>query len=215
MNITEVTTRAGAHSRRKRVGRGIGSGLGKTSGRGHKGQGARAGGKPKGKLGEGGMFPLFRRIPKVGFSNKVFRTEYQVVNLSDLERCFESGGRVTSAALEEAGLVRSAKKPVKILGDGSLTKKLSVEAERFSASAATKIEASGGTVTRLGPQPKKKFVKRPPTPKPDAKAEAKAKRAGGEKGAKADQKAKKPPAGKPSKADPAADESSPPGGDAE
>lgn len=162
MNITQITTRAGAKPKRKRVGRGIGSGLGKTSGYGHKGQGARSGGRgERGLLSEGGVFPLFRRLPKVGFNNKNFRTEYQVVNLRDLETRCENGGHVTAASLEELGLIRDRTAPVKVLGEGDIKKKLTVEAERFSASAAKKIEAVGGTIKRLGPQPKKKFIKRP------------------------------------------------------
>ena len=162
MNITQITSRAGGKPKRKRVGRGPGSGLGKTSGRGHKGQGSRSGGAgERGLLSEGGVFPLFRRLPKVGFNNKNFRTQYQVVNLRDLEARFEDGGHVTAASLEEMGLVRDRTAPVKVLGEGDIKKKLTVEAERFSASAAKKIEAAGGTIKRLGPQPKKKFVKRP------------------------------------------------------
>lgn len=193
MNITEVTTQVGAHRKRRRVGRGEGSGWGKTSGRGHKGQGARSGGTQGGRLiGEGGVFPLFRRLPKVGFNNKNFRTEYQIVNLADLESRFESGGHVTAAALAEIGLIRDAKGPVKVLGDGEIKKKLVVEAERFSAQAAAKIEACGGTLKRLGPQPKKKFIKRPkPAPvKTEGKAEGGAKDAGAKDETEAPKKAK-------------------------
>ncbi len=163
MNITEITKRAGAKPPRKRVGRGEGSGWGKTSGKGHKGQNARSGGGvgARGVLSEGGVFPLFRRIPKVGFNNKNFAVRYQVVNVSDLDKRFDNGAHVTAAALWEAGLIRDAKAPVKVLGDGAIAKKLTVEAERFSADALKKIESAGGKVTRLGPQPKKKFVKRP------------------------------------------------------
>jgi large subunit ribosomal protein L15 len=164
MNITEITNRASRNRARKRVGRGEGSGHGKTSGRGNKGAGARAGRKHK-ILYEGGAFPLFRRLPKIGFSNFAFRTTYQVVNVSDLEARFDAGGHVTAASLFEAGLIRDALGPVKILGDGELKKKLAIEAQRFSAEAQKKIEAAGGTVKKLGPQPKKKFIKRPP-PKP-------------------------------------------------
>jgi len=160
MNITDITTKGGRHRRRKRVGRGEGSGHGKTCGRGHKGAGARSGYRAA-SLAEGGMFPLFRRIPKVGFNNANFRTVYQIVNVEDLATRFEDGHVVTAAALREAGLIRRADKPVKILGDGELSKKLTVEAHRFSAEAAKKIESVGGVVTRRGPQPKKKFVKRP------------------------------------------------------
>ncbi len=181
MNITEITTKAGAKKKRKRVGRGPGSGHGKTSGRGHKGAGARSGYRRR-MLNEGGMFPLFRRIPKVGFNNKLFRTEYQIVNLSDLEARFDEGGHVTAASLEEVGLIRDKADPVKILGNGEIKKKLNIEAERFSTSAAPQIEACGGIVKRLGPQPKKKFIK--PVPNPGKKA-AKVKGKGDKKGGKA------------------------------
>lgn len=143
MNITDVLKQAGRKKNRKRIGRGPGSGHGKTSGRGHKGLGQRAGGKTR-PMTEGGQMPLFRQIPKRGFSNARFRTEYQVVNVSDLDVRFESGTHVTPALLEEAGLIHSASRPVKILGDGELTKKLNVEADRFSASAAEKITRAGG-----------------------------------------------------------------------
>lgn len=192
MTITEITKRAGAHKRRIRVGRGESSGHGKTSGRGNKGAGSRAGYGP-GKLGEGAMFPLFRRLPKFGFSNVLFTTRYQVVNLSDLEVRFDDGGHVTPIALKELGLIHSVEQKVKVLGDGELKKRLSVEAHRFSRSAIMHIEAVGGSVKWLDPKPKKKFVKRPP-PKPAAeepKAEGKAKSAEGEpkKAAKKKQKA--------------------------
>lgn len=180
MNITDITTRAGAHTRRKRVGRGEGSGMGKTSSRGNKGAGARSGGK-KGGMYEGGVFPLFRRVPKVGFNNKNFRTEYQVVNVGTLNASFDDGAHVTAALLHERGLIRDPAAPLKVLGDGELTKKLSVESHRFSASAASKIEARGGTLKRLGPQPKKKFVKRPAPPKAEAEAEAAKPEKGGKK----------------------------------
>lgn len=171
MDITQITKRAGAHRKRKRVGRGPGSGSGKTSGRGHKGAGARAGYR-RVVLAEGGMFPLFRRLPKYGFNNAQFRTIYQVVNLSDLEARFENGGHVTPASLEEAGLVRNRNQLVKVLGDGQLQKKLTVEAHRFSASAESQIEKAGGTAKWLNPKPKKKFVKRPKTEtEPEAKKE--------------------------------------------
>jgi large subunit ribosomal protein L15 len=198
MNITEVTTRVGAHTKRKRVGRGEGSGWGKTAGRGAKGQGARSGGaKEAGLLSEGGVFPLFRRLPKVGFNNKNFRTEYQIVNVADLEARFDSGAHVTAASLAEFGLIRDAKAPVKVLGDGEIKKKLIVEAERFSAQAASKIEASGGTLKRLGPQPKKKFIKRP-KPVPEKAAGDKTE-AGGEEGAVPKGEAKAPKKEKPAK----------------
>ncbi len=172
MNITVITKKAGPNPKRKRRGRGESSGLGKTSGRGHKGMGARAGYR-RDNLREGGMFPLFRRLPKYGFSNKIFRTEYQVVNVEDLDARFDNGAQVNASALAEAGLIGDRDQKVKILGNGPLSKKLTVEAHRFSATAVTKIEAAGGTAARLGPQPKKKFIKRPPAPKkPDDKQSA-------------------------------------------
>jgi large subunit ribosomal protein L15 len=145
MEIAEITRLAGRHKRRKRFGRGVGSGRGKTCGRGHKGGGSRAGWKQRG-LAEGGQMPLFRRIPKRGFNNYNFRTTYSVVNVGDLEERFEAGAQVTPQALVEAGLVRNLKRGVKILGDGALSKKLAVEASRFSKQAEEKIKAAGGEV---------------------------------------------------------------------
>lgn len=161
MNITEITGRARPTPPRKRVGRGEGGGWGKTSGRGNKGAGARAGHRNR-FPSEGGAFPFFRRIPKVGFNNFHFRTEYQIVNLSDLEARFDNGAHVTAATLFVEGLINSQTRPVKILGDGEIKKKLTVEAQRFSGEAEKKLTAAGCTVTKLGPQPKKKWVRRPP-----------------------------------------------------
>ena len=144
MNLDEILTRAGKYKARKRIGRGIGSGHGKTSGRGHKGYSSRAGNKKR--LGyEGGQNPLFGRIPKRGFSNVNFRKQFQVVNVSSLER-FEDGVRVDAAALAEARLIEDPAKPVKILGDGELSKKLTVVASKFSTTAAEKITKAGGSV---------------------------------------------------------------------
>ena len=126
---------------KKRLGRGIGSGLGKTSGKGHKGQNARSGGGVRPGF-EGGQMPLFRRLPKRGFTN-VFKKEYDVVNVSDLSK-FEDGAEVSVEALIEAGIVKNPRDGVKILGNGELTKKLNVKANAFSASAKEKIEALGG-----------------------------------------------------------------------
>jgi large subunit ribosomal protein L15 len=198
MDITHITTAAGAHKRRKRVGRGESSGHGKTSGRGNKGQKARAGGK-RVRLGEGAMFPLFRRLPKFGFNNALFRKEYQVVNVADLNERFKDNGHVTAASLEEAGLIRDQAAPVKVLGDGELQKKLTVAAHRFSASAVTKIESVGGTVTWLGPKPKKKFVARPKVVEKPAEGEAAA-AGGGEKPAGEKPSKEKPAKEKPAKA---------------
>lgn len=160
MNITQITNRAGAKKKRKRVGRGESSGHGKTSCRGNKGQKSRSGSKP-GNVAEGGALPFFRRLPKFGFSNVQFRQEYQVINVGDLSECFENGAHVTSAALEEKGLIRNREGLVKVLGDGEMQKKLSVEAHRFSGSAESKIAGAGGSVTWINPKPKKKFVRRP------------------------------------------------------
>lgn len=149
MNISDVLSRAGRRRNRKRVGRGQGSGHGKTSGRGHKGLKQRAGGSSR-PLTEGGQMPLFRRIPKRGFSNAPFRTVYQIVNVGALESRFDNGAHVTPVALEEAGLIRDARRPVKILGTGALSKKLQVEVAGFSATAAEKIAQAGGEAKCLG-----------------------------------------------------------------
>lgn len=143
MNITEITTVAGADKKSKRVGRGESSGHGKTCGRGHKGAGARAGAR-RFKLKEGGQMPAFRRMPKRGFSNAQFRTVFSVVNVGALDARFDNDAHVTPQALVEAGLIRHTRFPVKILGTGELTKKLLVDAAKFSASAAEKIKAKGG-----------------------------------------------------------------------
>jgi large subunit ribosomal protein L15 len=144
--IHEITKSAGKHRPRKRVGRGEGSGHGKTSGRGHKGAASRSGWTERAGF-EGGQMPLIRRMPKRGFSNANFRTLYHVVNVRHLEARCDDGAAVTVETLAEAGIVRDAKRPLKVLGDGDLSKKLNVTAARFSASARQKIEAAGGTVT--------------------------------------------------------------------
>ena len=128
---------------RKRVGRGPGSGTGKTSGKGHKGQNARSGGGVRPGF-EGGQLPLFRRLSKRGFNNYNFRTVYATVNVGELER-FEEGTTVTKELLIEAGLVKKELDGIKILGNGELTKKLTVKADKFSSTAKEKIENVGGT----------------------------------------------------------------------
>lgn len=133
---------AGAKRSRKRVGRGPGSGNGKTAGRGHKGQKSRSGYSRRYGF-EGGQMPLVRRIPKRGFTN-IHRVEYQLVNVADLERIFDAGEEISCEMLAEKGLVR-AKRLVKILGSGDLSKKLVVHAHKFSGSARAKIEAVGGS----------------------------------------------------------------------
>lgn len=143
MMISDITSKSHRNKQRKRVGRGTGSGRGKTSTRGHKGMGQHSSGRAR-RLTEGGQMPLFRRIPKRGFSNAQFRTVYQVVNVGDLAEVFDDGAKVTPAALEAAGLIHDAAKPVKILGTGDLSKKLDVESNKFSESAAKKIADAGG-----------------------------------------------------------------------
>ncbi|MCZ2259265.1 50S ribosomal protein L15 [Sporosarcina sp. G11-34] len=141
MKLHEMKPAEGSRKKRKRVGRGIGSGHGKTSGRGHDGQNARSGGGVR--LGfEGGQIPLFQRLPKRGFTN-INRKDYAVVNLDKLN-VFEEGTEVTPELLLELGVVSNAKSGIKILGDGTLTKKLNVKANKFSASAKEAIEKAGG-----------------------------------------------------------------------
>ena len=147
MMIHEITEQVGKHKRRKRVGRGTGSGRGKTSGRGHKGARSRTGATGSIRAStEGGQMPLFRRIPKRGFSNARFRTEYAVVNIKALDARFDDGADVTPQMLEEAGLIDDPRKPIKVLGDGETSKKLNVTATAFSKSAREKIEKAGGSV---------------------------------------------------------------------
>jgi len=148
MNITEITKLAGRDRRAKRVGRGNGSGKGKTCGRGHKGAGQRAGASRFGML-EGGQMPTFRRLPKRGFSNALFRHRFSVVNVSSLEARFESGDHVTPQSLRECGLIRNLHLPVKILGDGALTKKLTVDVSKVSKAAQEKIESAGGKINLI------------------------------------------------------------------
>ena len=143
MNITQITKLAGRQKSRKRVGRGRGSGMGKTCGRGHKGQGSRAGAGGR-MLTEGGQMPTFRRIPKRGFSNAKFTIRFSTVNVGELEERFEAGAHVTPQSLLEAGLIRNLRLPLKILGDGELNKKLMVDAAKYSGTAKDKIEKAGG-----------------------------------------------------------------------
>lgn len=145
MMIHEITEKAGKYKAAKRVGRGHGSGSGKTSGRGHKGAASRSGWTRRPGF-EGGQMPLIRRIPKRGFSNDRFRQLFHVVNVKQLEARCENGTEVSARSLADAGVIRDAKLPLKILGEGELTKKLAVTAAKFSASARSKIEAAGGSV---------------------------------------------------------------------
>jgi large subunit ribosomal protein L15 len=148
MKLHELAPNPGARKERKRLGRGIGSGLGKTSGKGHKGQNARAGGGVRPGF-EGGQMPLTRRLPKRGFSNEPFKVTYEVVNVEALE-AFEAGTVVTPELLEETRVCKNAVKGVKILGTGEITKALTVRAHKVSESAKAKIEAAGGKVEVIG-----------------------------------------------------------------
>ncbi len=141
MKLHELSPSYGANKAAKRIGRGPASGQGKTAGKGHKGQKARSGGGVR--IGfEGGQMPLQRRIPKRGFNN-IFATKYAIINVADLEK-FENGSVVDAQALKEAGLVKKALDGIKVLGQGEISKTLTVKAAAFSASAKAKIEAAGG-----------------------------------------------------------------------
>ncbi len=141
MKLHELKKNEGATFRKKIVGRGPGSGLGKTSGRGQKGQNARSGGGVS-PVFEGGQLPLYRRLPKRGFSNHDFKTVYAVINVGDLN-VFNDGDVVTPALLKEKGIVKKQLNGIKVLGNGTLEKKLTIQAHRFSSSALRKIEESG------------------------------------------------------------------------
>jgi large subunit ribosomal protein L15 len=146
MELSKLKPKKGARHAKKRVGRGPGSGHGKTAGRGEKGQKSRTGFSRM--LGfEGGQMPLHRRLPKRGFTN-IFKKEIAVVNVSDLER-FENGATVDEGALRKMGLVKGQPAGIKILGDGKLTKKLTVHAHKFSASARKHIEEAGGSCQEI------------------------------------------------------------------
>ncbi len=141
MKLHELYPAEGSTTAKKRLGRGVGSGLGKTSGKGHKGAKARSGGGKRPGF-EGGQMPLYRRIPKKGFTN-IFGTDYAAVNVERLE-VFEDGAVVDFQALKDAGIIKKELAGVKIMGGGELTKKLTVKAAKFTASAKEKIEALGG-----------------------------------------------------------------------
>ena len=141
MKLHELEKNIGATHAKKRVGRGPGSGLGKTSGRGQKGQKARSGGSIN-PVFEGGQLPLFRRVPKRGFSNAKFKTRYAVINLKDLNG-FEDGAVVTPALLKDAGIIKNQLDGIKVLGNGKLEKKITIQASKFSTSALEKIKEAG------------------------------------------------------------------------
>ena len=142
MKLHELAPAAGSTKEVKRIGRGHGSGNGKTAGKGHKGQKARSGGSIRPGF-EGGQMPLQRRMPKRGFNN-IFAKEFAAVNVSELEKRFEDGAEVDAQALIEAGAIKNAKDGIKILGNGELTKKLTVKAAKFTGTAKEKIEKAGG-----------------------------------------------------------------------
>ena len=144
MRLNNLKPRPGAKHRVKRLGCGESSGHGKTSGKGHKGQKARSGGSIR--LGfEGGQMPLIRRLPKRGFNNAAFKARYAVINLDELE-VFDSGSEINEQLLREKGLISGKFDGLKILGRGEITKKLTIEADKFSGSARQKIEQAGGSV---------------------------------------------------------------------
>ena len=144
MKLHELERNRAAKHDRRRVGRGMGSGLGKTSGRGEKGQKARSGVSIKATF-EGGQLPLYRRLPKRDFTNSQFKIRYATLNVSDLNR-FEDGTKVTPELLKEVGLLKNQLDGVKILGNGELEKKLTVSAHKFSKTAVEKLEKSGSTI---------------------------------------------------------------------
>ena len=147
MGLSNLTPPKGAKHAKKRIGRGQGSGQGKTAGRGHKGAKSRSGFKFKRGF-EGGQMPLHRRVPKRGFHNP-FRTEYAVVNLDLLSDRFDAGTVVTPELLVERGLIHGARRPIKVLARGDISKKLTVRAHKFSGKAAEKIAAAGGSAEVL------------------------------------------------------------------
>jgi large subunit ribosomal protein L15 len=200
MSMThEITTGVPRHKAPKRKGRGESSGHGKTSGRGNKGSKARVGKYIK-RGYEGGQTPIFKRFPKRGFSNENFERRYHIVNLQDIEAHFEDGATVDAAALIDKGLVPDTRQPVKILGQGAISKKLTFIAGWYSKSAHERITEAGGTAQNLKgeafefPKPKKKFVPREPVKKAKKSEEAPAAPEGGAPEAAKGEAAAKPAA---------------------
>lgn len=146
MKLNDLKPTPGSRHRRRRPGRGESSGLGKTCGKGHKGQKSRSGASIRPGF-EGGQMPLARRLPKKGFNNTQFKTRYATVNVSDLEAKFEDGATVDEAALRKCGLVKGVCDGVKVLGNGDLAKKLTVSVDKISATAREKVEKAGGSVS--------------------------------------------------------------------
>jgi large subunit ribosomal protein L15 len=151
MDLSTVHQGVHKRKRKKRVGRGVGSGHGKTASRGSKGQWASAGAKKPSPAFEGGQMPLFRRIPKRGFSHRTWEKVFLVVNVGELERVFDDGATVDQTTLKKVGLAKGPADGVRILGTGELTKKLVVKAHHFSKSAQEKIAAKGGTAEVIPP----------------------------------------------------------------
>ena len=146
MRLHDLKPNPGAKHRRKRLGSGESSGHGKTSGKGHKGQKARSGGSIRHGF-EGGQMPIYRQLPKRGFTNAKFKTVFGIVNLDDLEKRFEDGAAINEKLLRGAGVIRGSLDGVKVLGRGEVKKKFHLEVDSISASAKEKIEKAGGTVT--------------------------------------------------------------------
>jgi large subunit ribosomal protein L15 len=164
MDLSSVHVGVHKLKRKKRVGRGIGSGHGKTATRGSKGQWASAGANMPAGPFEGGQMPLFRRIPKRGFSHRTWEKDYHVVNVGDLDKAFADGDTVDPEALSKAGLAKGRADGVRILGEGEVTKRLVIRAHHFSKSAAEKITAKGGTIEVIPPRKKPKRNKMKPRP---------------------------------------------------
>jgi large subunit ribosomal protein L15 len=175
MRLHNLKPRPGAKHRRRRVGKGESSGLGKTSGRGNKGQKSRSGSSIRPGF-EGGQMPLARRLPRYGFNNKRFATRYAIINVSTLEDFFEAGDTVDEASLREKGLVKGhTHAGVKILAYGELSKKLSVIADKASATAREKVEGAGGSISEPVPAPaveESEAEAEKPAPKKKAKSKA-------------------------------------------
>ena len=208
MDLKSVTQKGRPYEVRKRIARGPGSGLGKTAGRGHKGWGQRSGASRRPGY-EGGQMPLYRRVPKRGFTNARFRTDYTVLNVELLE-VFDSGATVDLEAVLARGLTRRTAPLFKVLGDGKLTRQLTVRAQKFSKSAAEKIRSAGGTIIELdeqgrvrevapaAPAPRKPAAKPAPAPAPAKEASEAPAAEKEEKPTKAPKKPKSPPPDAPS-----------------
>ncbi len=164
MDLSTVHQGVHKRKRKKRLGRGIGSGHGKTASRGSKGQYASAGAKMPTKAFEGGQMPLFRRIPKRGFSHATWDKHFHIINVGDLDKAFADGATVDQDALRRAGLAKGPADGVRVLGDGELSKKLMIRAHHFSKSATEKITAKGGTAEVIPPPKRPKRNKMKPRP---------------------------------------------------